>query len=1168
MLSTVQRVLAKIISPLWRTVDSNQQDMFLGAGSEEVRHLRSSVVTQISLDHGMIDDVVYFTSAQVLGGILLRVGDSVDGLAVRDGAHGGWTALRVEKVLETWEEKGGDSESDSMRLRPLIGTVTSFSGDSGLINQTTFFSRHSLWEGYAPMKGDWVQAQYFINPSQWTSQAHSVAPLRYQRLDEVCVSSVYGKSGVVEDKVFFTLDSLLLPSYYRPSPGDMVNLVMVESTQSFYSWRALCMAPCKPSVNGPTGALLEAEIQSLLEDKGSLVVSDFGHFGDLKLGESREMVVWIQNKGSETHRLKSCKLAGWDLAQQFSLVSEPCAPNEKAPSRPTAGPTSEPALDHVEQQVKGVAEEELGTGDLNGDAGREATGQDSSGKDGTGKAGQDSGAEEKEGKEVDIAPGERLSVVVGCTAKNIGGCSELLLLHFSSFTIGRRLEVTVSSREEQLLQPSTPFASCDVRLAPTLPSHVVTVTAQPVPSRLTKRRLPNFLGSYLVPQAVRECVEAQRDVLVVQPCLGEVMAASNMRARLDVLLWLEELQAEGELKEFSISSAMLRRGAQYLHLDIPGLAEGRPNLFIGDRITLKEPQCNGVTMEYIAYVMEIHEEEVSLRVNAELRQRYQGEPLNVEFTYNRMTMRRCHHALEQAKHFGQVLFPTEVSLQACQWTGRWIEEPAKETPKEESEVTTTENPEKVSSVSVDMKSKATQTKGEGLPNKAVPTEGRFFNPLLNPAQREAVRRVLAGECRPTPYILFGPPGTGKTITLIETILQVYHFVPSSRLLVCTPSNSAADLICIRLHHSGFLHAASLARINASCRQEESIPEVLRPYSRAGEDIRHASFHRIVVSTCSSAGMLHHIGLQVGHFTHAFLDEAGQATEPEALIPMTLVSEKDGQIVLAGDPCQLGPVVKSKLAKVFGLGTSMLERLMANPLYCRAEWGYNPIMVTKLMYNYRSHEALLRLPSKLFYHGELCMRAPRSIVNSLCNWKRLPKKGFPLLFHGIRGTEMREGTNPSWFNPGEAVQAMLYCCQLAKRLYNPISPADIGIIAPYRKQSEKIRTLMGRVGLSDVKVGSVEEFQGQEYLVIIMSTVRSNESVQGDDLQNILGFLSNPKRFNVAITRPKALLIIIGNPHVLVKDPCFHALLQYCFDNGAFIGCDPPPPLRASHRCSG
>lgn len=134
-------------------------------------------------------------------------------------------------------------------------------------------------------------------------------------------------------------------------------------------------------------------------------------------------------------------------------------------------------------------------------------------------------------------------------------------------------------------------------------------------------------------------------------------------------------------------------------------------------------------------------------------------------------------------------------------------------------------------------------------------------------------------------------------------------------------------------------------------------------------------------------------------------------------------------------------------------------------------------MTKLVYNYRSHEALLELPSRLFYAGELCVRSQRAVVDALCHWNRLPTKGFPFIFHGVRvskglnvtsqalyvflsavhvdcvlkGTEMREGSNPSWFNPAEAVQVMMYCCQLAKRLYNPIPATDIGVIAPYKKQ---------------------------------------------------------------------------------------------------------------------
>ncbi|XP_063767729.1 RNA helicase Mov10l1 [Eleginops maclovinus] len=1146
MLTAVRCMLSKLVSPLWRTEQADGDGLSFNApGQEDVRLLRGSVVTQLCIDYGMIDDAIYFTTGVVLGGIPLKEKDIVNCTAVRDSAQGGWKALRVEKSADAWEEGGNTSlEADSMKLRPLIGTVTSFDRDGGYINQSTYFPRGSLWDGYEPMKGDWVQAKYLINPTEWTTQASSVAPLRYSRLDQVRVTSAYGKNGVVDNSVFYHLDSLLLPAYYQPLPGHLVNLVMVESSQSLYSWRALCMAPCQ-SGNISTKRLQGTELGSVFENKGGLHVSDNGQFGVMMIGEKREMVFWIQNKGSEAHTLKYCDFAGWDSEGQFFLVA---VKDVKKPIRQKQLPLRE----NGQRTRNGSRSSEKQGGDAkavkkeDGEVLKEAI--------------HSPGVRRQE-KNVDIPPGEMLSIVVACRSKSLGSCTELLLLQFSSFTLGKRLKVTVRSKEETLLQPCVPYTRRKANLASTMPAHVRTVSAPKQAPRLTNRRLPNFLPNYPLPLALRACVEAQRDVLVVQPCLGEVLSPSNMLLRFSVLLWLEELHAEMEINELTIHGALLNKGSVYLYLEVLGLSEGKPNLNIGDRILLKKPQSGGVVMEYVGIVTEIKEDNVSLRVNLEFLRSYLGEPIDVEFSYNRLTTRRCHYALEHTKQFGNILFPSQVTVQAPQWTGKWSDE-TDQNKATDNEVPATENG-KVSTVPMDTQSKGTQTKGGTLPSKPLPSAGHFFNPDLNPPQKEAVKCILEGECRPTPYVLFGPPGTGKTITLIEAILQVYHLLPSSRVLVCTPSNSAADLICIRLHHSGVLNAASLARVNACTRQEESIPEALRVYSKAGEDIHHACFHRIVVSTCSSAGMFHNIGIQVGHFTHIFLDEAGQATEPESLIPMSYMSETDGQIVLAGDPCQLGPLVKSKLAAAFGLGVSLLERLMANPLYARHEWGYNPKLVTKLIYNYRSHEALLTLPSKLFYKSELCFKAQRAVVDSLCQWKTLPKKKFPLLFHGIRGTEMREGNNPSWFNPAEAVQVMLYCCQLAKRLYNPVDVSDIGIIAPYRKQCEKIRMLLGNVGLSDIKVGSVEEFQGQEFLVIIMCTVRSNESVVSDDLQSALGFLANPKRFNVAITRPKALLIIVGNPHILIMDHCFRALLQYSFNNGAYLGCDPPPSLRDS-----
>ncbi|XP_030630697.1 RNA helicase Mov10l1 [Chanos chanos] len=1143
MVTVVQFVISKLFSPLWRRA-VDDYDEYIGynyGAEEEVKQVHGGLVSQLCQDYGLINDSIYFTFGEVLGGVPLCVGDTVHATVVRDGAHGGWKALRVEKQADAWEDGGGVSlESETSRLRPLIGTVTSFNKDGGFINQNTFFSHSALCEGFEPMKGDWVQAQYFISPTQWSSQASHVVPLRYRRLDKVRVSSVFGSNGVVEDSVFFSLDSLLLPAQYRPLPGDLVNVVMVESSQSFYCWRALCMAPSQPSLSVDAGVgMSENKVQTLLDNKAGVVVSENTHFGSLFLGEHKELQIWIENQGLERQTLKCYEFAGWDTERQFSLAHVA----DTVTHTPDLS-KQQPAITQL--LVDGTVELET---------------------DGIPETAKKTSVIRMVQRDLEIVPGGKTSVAVSCQAKSMGRSTELLLLHFSSFTIGRRLDVAVNSREERHLQPSAPYCPASPLPPPQpQPKQVVTVMAPPPSRRLSRRHLPNFLGPYPVPQALRECVETGGDVLVAQPALGETLSLANMLPRFSMLLWLEELQAEMELKEFTISGALLRKGATHLHLEVPGLAEGRPSLYAGDKVLLKKPSNRGVVIEYIGYVAEITEEDVSLRVNTEFQQSYLGEPLDVEFTLNRLTVRRCHSALEQSKHFGEnVLFPSSLVLQSPQWVGEWGPEDLVEGEKK------CQATDKPSALSMDMVSVATQTKTRNILEDSrmgpsvVPRPGQFFSDHLNPAQKRAVMHILSGECRPTPYILFGPPGTGKTVTLIEAILQVYHRLPSSRILVCTPSNSAADLICIRLHECGYLHTASLARVNATCRPEESIPGLLQQYSRAGEDIRHASFHRIVVSTCSSAGMFYQIGLQAGHFTHVFLDEAGQATEPECLIPLGLLCERDGQIVLAGDPQQLGPVVKSTVARAFGLGVSLLERLMALPLYSCEDKGYNPLLVTKLVYNYRSHEALLALPSQLFYAGDLCVRAQRVVVDSFCHWNQLPTKGFPLIFHGVRGTELREGNNPSWFNPGEAVQVMLYCCRLSKRLYNPVLACDIGIIAPYRKQAEKIRVLLQRVGLADIKVGSVEEFQGQEFLVIILSTVRSNEDALSDDLQSVLGFISNPKRFNVAITRPKALLIIIGNPHVLIKDPCFRALLQYCYENGAFIGCDPPVSLRASHR---
>lgn len=201
----------------------------------------------------------------------------------------------------------------------------------------------------------------------------------------------------------------------------------------------------------------------------------------------------------------------------------------------------------------------------------------------------------------------------------------------------------------------------------------------------------------------------------------------------------------------------------------------------------------------------------------------------------------------------------------------------------------------------------------------------------------------------------------------------------------------------------------------------------------------------------------------GHFTHIFVDEAGYAIEPECLIPIAgLLDPKSGQVVLAGDPKQLGPVLQSQLSIECGLQMSLLERLMNCSVYERCkdqppdQPPYNPDAVSKLLKNYRSHPCILDLPNRMFYNSELIACADES-RNKMCDWKDLANPKFPIIFHGVVGEEEREANCPSFFN-AEEVSLVYEYCQKLKATQGPCRvdmKKDVGIITPYRKQVPRV-----------------------------------------------------------------------------------------------------------------
>jgi len=428
-------------------------------------------------------------------------------------------------------------------------------------------------------------------------------------------------------------------------------------------------------------------------------------------------------------------------------------------------------------------------------------------------------------------------------------------------------------------------------------------------------------------------------------------------------------------------------------------------------------------------------------------------------------------------------------------------------------------------------------------------------PDLNHSQFTAVKTVLQ---RPLSLIQ-GPPGTGKTVTSASL---VYHLAKQDvgQVLVCAPSNVAVDQLCAKIHATGL----KVVRIVAKSREaistdtdhlslhnmvtelamaEGSGWDALRKLILlrnelgellAGDEKRYRNLRAkaekevlhsadVVCCTCVGAGAPALANLR---FRQVLIDEATQAVEAEALIPIVLGAK---QLVMVGDQCQLGPVIMCKKAAKAGLKNSLFDRLIA--------LGIRPV---RLEVQYRMHPCLSEFPSNAFYEGSLqngATEAEKTLVGVDFPW---PNPARPMFFHVSNGFEEISGSGTSYLNRTEASGVEKLVTLL---LRGGVVPSQIGVITPYEGQRAYVVSHMARMGAlradlyGAVEVASVDSFQGREKDFIILSCVRSNDH-QG------IGFLSDARRLNVALTRAKYGLVVLGNPTVLAKDLLWNGLLNH------------------------
>jgi len=751
-------------------------------------------------------------------------------------------------------------------------------------------------------------------------------------------------------------------------------------------------------------------------------------------------------------------------------------------------------------------------------------------------------------KRIRLLPQRSYKVDVNCQSLQVGEYRDTFIISFyheelSQLQNGRQLlelmaleiKFSVTNSIIKELKASTPYQP---RKRYTTWEVSETIAGQPLDSAgewlLEKGRV---LGLYKIPAdrkiSIGKMMDegGDADVTAIRRLLKKDLLSNSYEQKMELLLQFEELQRDHDIRKYDMErvkvklvSGQGRNSAGLLRLAVPGLAENRPSVLKGDRIFLK--MC-GEKKEYEGFVHAVHESEVDLGVNSSLIKSYiKGATFDVRFTQCRYPLRNMYRAVKLVKEEG--LLPTLFP----------------------------------------------EANNGGSVEHLHPVEIKPYNSLLekNRCQMTAVENIVSRKADGIPYIIFGPPGTGKTVTLVEAIKQVAKIKPGSKILAATPSNAAADLVAERLMaHFG---KSKIIRIHAPSRHIITIRESIKGISNirngaiySSKMADYAKFDVLVVTLCT-AGRIVSAQFPPDHFSHVFIDEAGQATEPETCIALAGMINKatlhsKGQIVLAGDPKQLGPVLTSPQSKDNGLGLSLLERLMNRDIYQPKKGVYNSKYITKLVKNYRSHPAILSLPSRLFYNNELEVAGDHILINSMINFSGLPnnaKGKFPYIFHGVVGEDQREAQSPSFFNPQEVSIVRDYVKQLLNTKPK-IDVKEIGIISPYRRQVDKLRIALKHLAktepsckdASNITVGSTEEFQGQERRVIIISCVRSKSDYVILDHQFQLGFLKNSKRFNVAITRAKALNIVVGNPHTLGKDADWCALLRHVKTNGGYTG---------------
>lgn len=552
-----------------------------------------------------------------------------------------------------------------------------------------------------------------------------------------------------------------------------------------------------------------------------------------------------------------------------------------------------------------------------------------------------------------ISPSSTVEILIEATSKRQGIFSESLAINFKGGLILRELNIAVG--DDNFLKRYTTGYQDLLKTSVVSAQDMFYNFLRKPKRKVNETERKSILQSWIVDYEIAKYLKkADWDTLFQKKhsFLLQKLTPKNYCDKLHKLLFFEETYLFRQFQRYSQIGVTLGKENTVYRIFVRNLAESRPSPTQGDTVAL----YNKLTKKsFWGRITHLRHDDVLVKMCDDF-EAHSNLVFDVHFYFSRTQLRIQHESIERMSNGSKfaAIFPKQIDLPVKAFLDVTLDAAYRLVIKQE---------EQYEKQFMDLHRKD-----------------------LNACQKAIICNVLRGEWQTLPYLIRGPPGTGKTTTIVEIILLLITYSANATVLICTHSNSAADLILEKLLQTNRLRSDELIRI-VSKRQAHAIKPELQPYCGtlarpdpegqpndkympAFVDLASLLSFRIVIGTVGYVGNFYDLRVPHKHFTHLILDEAGQCRESETLVPMTIMENHTSQVILVGDDKQLGPVIHWPTLETCGLGESLFERIMNTPIYDPTSPEYNCVLSSQLSYNYRSIPSIMKLYNNLFYNDSL------------------------------------------------------------------------------------------------------------------------------------------------------------------------------------------------------